>query len=74
MEMSCSPVPSSSDNAPARYDYGANSWIRMRAAQALARFKNRLAHESFVSCHRHASLDILRLAFNGKRELRALKR
>ena len=67
VEMSCSLMPSSSDDAPARYDYGANGGIRMRAAQAFARFKNRLAHEFFVSCHRHNSLGTLRPAFNGKR-------
>ena len=67
--MSGPPVPSSSDNAPAGHDYGANSGIWMRAAHAFARLKNRLAHESFVKCHRNATLDILRSSFNGKLEL-----
>ena len=73
MEMSGSPVPCSSDDALAGHDYCANSRVWMCAAQAFARFKNRLAHESFINCHCHTTLDILRTAFNGKLELTSLK-
>jgi hypothetical protein len=45
----------------------------MRAADASLRFEKRLAHESFVNHHWHATLDILCPAFNGKLELRTLK-
>ena len=38
----------------------------MCAADAFLCFEKRLAHESFVNCHRRSSLDILRPAFNGK--------